>query len=251
MYPEVAMNNNGDALVVWYQKDGTTNDQIFKSEYRSGSWTHPTSLTDNISPDGTSASVPQVAMDNNGNAIIAWQQSDNITGLQIFKSEYRSGTWTHPANLTDNISPAGNWIYSPQIGMGDNGDALITWFQHNGSVYQVFKSEYRSGGWTHPVNVSDNISPDGQDAKDQQVAMDSRGNAIIVWKQSDGSGEQIFQSVFRFGTWTHPVNLTDNISPDGIWGQSPQVAMDDNGNSIIIWCQIVSGVTQVFKSEYR
>jgi len=49
-------------------------------------WHHPISLSDNISPDGQNASVPQVAMDNNGNAIIAWKQYDG-TYYQIFKSE--------------------------------------------------------------------------------------------------------------------------------------------------------------------
>jgi len=51
-------------------------------------WKHPASITDNISPDGSWVRHQQVAMDNNGNAIIAWNQSDG-TNLQIFKSEYR------------------------------------------------------------------------------------------------------------------------------------------------------------------
>jgi hypothetical protein len=68
---------------------------------------------------------------------------------------------------------------------------------------QVFKSEYfilggdppnYIGWWTHPSSLSDNISPDGQDAWQQQVAMDYYGNAIIVWMQSDGSNHQIFKS---------------------------------------------------------
>ena len=81
------MDNNGNAIIAWYQIDGT-NYQIFKSEYRSGSWTHPSNLSDYISPDGTDAYGPTVAMDNNGNAIIVWYQMDGAN-YQIFKSEYR------------------------------------------------------------------------------------------------------------------------------------------------------------------
>jgi hypothetical protein len=83
------MDDNGNAIITWYQSDGFKN-QIFKSEYRGGVWHHPSSLTDNISPDGQSASYPQVAMDNNGNAIITWEQLDG-SNWQIFKSEYRWG----------------------------------------------------------------------------------------------------------------------------------------------------------------
>jgi len=46
--------------------------RYLKSEYRNGAWHHPAGLSDNISPDGKPAWAPQVAMDNNGNAIIVW-----------------------------------------------------------------------------------------------------------------------------------------------------------------------------------
>ena len=101
--PQVAVDNSGNAIVVWEQNNGD-DDEIFMSEYRNGSWTHPTGLTDNISPDGQATSWTQVAMDDNGNAIVVWLQSDG-THDQIFKSEYRSGSWTHPTGLTNNISP--------------------------------------------------------------------------------------------------------------------------------------------------
>jgi len=247
--PQVAMDNNVNAIITWRQSDGS-NLQIFKSEYRGGVWTHPSSLTDNISPDLQDAYVPQVAMDNNGNAIIVWRQSDG-SNLQIFKSEYRGGVWTHPSSLTDNISPDGPDTYYPQVAMDNNGNAIITWHQSDGANIHIFKSEYRGGVWTHPSSLSDNICPDGQDAHAAQVAMDNNGNAIISWAQADGSNWQIFKSEYRGGVWTHPSSPSDNISPDGWNTTYPQVAMDNNGNAIITWHQYDGSNWQIFKSEYR
>jgi hypothetical protein len=51
--------------------------------------------------------------------------------------------------------------------------------------------------WTHPADVTDNISPDGEDGSAPQVAMENNGNAIITWLQSDGSKTQIFMSEYR------------------------------------------------------
>jgi microcompartment protein CcmK/EutM len=190
-------------------------------------------------------------MDNNGNAIITWEQSDGSKN-QIFKSEYRGSVWTHPSSLSDNISPDGQHAENSQVAMDNNGNAIIIWYQSDGSVDQIFKSEYRGGVWTHPSSLSDNISPDGQNADYSQVAMDNNGNAIIVWKQNDGSDDQIFKSEYRGGVWTHPSSLSDNISPDGQEAWHPQVAMDNNGNAIITWHQYIDGgIYQVFKSEYR
>jgi len=246
--PQVAMDNNGNAIIVWRQFDGA-NYQIFKSEFRGGVWHHPSSLSDNISPDGQSAVYPQVAMDNNGNTIIVWRQFDGAN-YQIFKSEFRGGVWTHPSSLSDNISPDGQDAHNPQVAMDNNGNAIITWEQYDSAYWQIFKSEYRVGVWTHPSSLSDNISPDGQDAWYPQVAMDNSGNAIIVWRQSDGSNLQIFKSEYRSGVWTHPSSLSDNISPDE-YADSPQVAMDNSGNAIIVWRQSDGSNLQIFKSEFR
>ena len=247
--PKVAMDDNGNIIVVWYQFDGSKN-QIFKSEFRNGTWTHPTSLSDNISPDGQYAYFPDVDMDNNGNAIIAWHQYDGVA-YQIFKSEYRNGVWTHPTSISDNISPDGQNTYSAQVAMSDNGDAIITWYQADGAFNQIYKSEYRNGVWTHPASLSDNISPNNQQSNANEVAMDDSGNTIIVWHQSNGTHNQIFKSEFRNGAWTHPANLSNNISPDSQSATLPQVAMDNLGNAVIAWNQSNGLHTQIFKSEYR
>jgi len=219
----------------------------------SRSWYHPESLTDNISPDGQDAGSPQVAMDNDGNTIIVWQQS-NGTVRQIFKSEYRNGSWAHPTALTDNISPNGQDTYNPQVAMDDNGNAIIVWHQYEGPVSQIFKSEYRNGAWTHPASLTDNISPDGYMASDSDVVMDDNGNAIIVWHQHEGSFWQIFKSEYRNGAWTHPADIADKISLDDLDARAPKAAMDNNGNAIIVWEHDgVTGITaeSIFKSEYR
>jgi len=248
-YPRVAMDNNGNALIVWDEKDDA-NYQIFKSEYRNGTWTHPASFSDNISPGDHDARFPQVAMDNNGNALIVWEQN-NGTNWQIFKSEYRGGAWTHPALLKDSISPKGEDAHEPQVAMNDNGTAIIAWSQFDGSKKQIFMSEYRGHDWTHPASLSDNISPDGQNAEAPQVAVNNSGKAIIVWSQSDGTAVQIFKSEYGKSGWSHPLSLGNNISPDGQNASSPQVTMDNPGNILVIWKQNDGFNTQLFMSEYR
>ena len=246
--PKVAMDANGNVLVVWEQADGVT-EQIFKSEYNNGVWTHPSSLSDNISPDGGYAEEPEVAMDRDGNAIIVWRQSDGAN-WQIFKSERRNGIWTHPANLDDNISPSGQPCAYPYVAM-NRGSAIIAWHQYDGAHYQIFISEYRERGWKHPKGLSDNISIDGTDAELARVAIDDDNNAIIVWDQSDGANSQIFKSEYRKGVWTHPVRLSDNISPNGESAVNAQVRMDNRDNAIIVWSQSDGSVLKIFKSEFR
>jgi len=158
------MDNNGNAVIAWYQYDGANN-QVYKSEYRGGVWTNPANLSDHISPAGGANSIMvtpmgfstmRVAMDNNGNAIITWFLSESVETVSepdsqtweaysfIFKSEYRGGVWHNPA-VSDAIS--GGDAYYPQVAMDNNGNAIIVWQQEFGNAgnmsEMIFKSEYR------------------------------------------------------------------------------------------------------------
>jgi hypothetical protein len=179
---------------VWQQSDGFDT-QIFMSQGVIGSWVHPTSLTDNISPNGQPTAFSEVALDNIGNALIAWNQLDGLF-TQVFISEFRGNIWTHPSNVQDNISPLAESAWLPQVAMDDNGNALVTWFQEDGNKLQVFKSEYRNGVWIHPAGLQDNITLPDEDARHPDAAMSNSGNAFICWRQSDGNVEQIFVSEF-------------------------------------------------------
>ncbi len=253
--PRAAVDETGNAIVVWDQNDGVAFYQIFMSEYRGGTWTHPATLGDYISPDTPApqdALNPDVAMDDNGNAIVVWNQSDGLNS-QIFKSEYRNGIWTHPADTDDNISTDGFDASEPRVAMDNNGSAVIVWLQWDGANNQIFRSEYRGGSWTHPADQNDNISPDGANADYYDVAMGDNGDAAIVWIQNDGVNDQVFMSEYRSGGWTNPADLTDNdVSPDGESAGYPAVAMDDQGDTMIVWEQPNgTPANWIYKAEYR
>jgi hypothetical protein len=254
---QIAMDDNGNAIIVWVQSSGI-DWVIFKSEYRNGTWSHPMSLSDFISFNGYQTSAPQIAMDNNGDAIIVWQQNTDDS-IQIFKSEYRNNTWNHPTSLSERISQkvySGDWALNPQVDMNDLGTAIICWQQKDsakGSM-NIYKSEYRNNAWINPVDLNENINPLGglvDLAEFPQIALDNNDNAIIVWRQYVDFHQQVFKSEFRNRSWLHPRSINDYISPGGQSADSPKVAMGNNGDAMIVWQQSDGTSTQVFMSEYR
>lgn len=259
--PQVAMDDNGNAIITWNQGSGSAI-QIYMSEYRNNTWTHPSGLSEYISLAGQPANHASVAMDNNGNAIIAWRQKNGAQttpwpDIQIYKSEYRNGSWTHPGSFSESISPDGSYAYEHTLAMDNTGNAIISWYQWNSDSApsggnQVFKSEYRNGAWTHPADIADYISPSGASVDaTPHVGMDDNGNAIIAWRQSDGTNNQVFKSEYRNGAWSHPASISENISPDESSVSTPRLAMDNNDNAIIAWYQSDGTDVQVYISEYR
>ena len=259
--PHVAMDDNGEALIVWSQSDGT-NSHIYMSEYRSGVWAHPSSLVnDNIDPETPAAQPshrPRAAMDSAGNAIIAWSGNSDATHAYIYRSEYRSGAWTHPANLGVHIDQSTVFPQNAddvRVAMGDNGEAAVVWTAVDGANTHVYMTDYRSGAWSPaPDIVTGHIDPDGQNSDSPGNAMDRFGNTIIVWMQSDGAVRHVYKSEYRGGVWVNPSGLVDNIDPDGSPGDSlePRVAMEDGGSAVITWFQAdLLSYYHIYMAEYR
>ncbi len=249
-YPRVAMDGDGNTIVVWQQQDSINRWQVFKAEYRNGLWEKPQDRDDNISPDFINAYLPKVAMDTAGNAIIIWEQL--VSSLrQVVMVEYRNGLWSD-FDYPEPVSPFGrNADYQSRVAMSGSGQAAITWRQYDGANWQIYKSEYRNGVWERPDDISVNISPDGQDAENPQVVMDAAGNTVITWQQSDGANDQIYKSEYRFGAWTHQVDLNaDNISIGGQDAERPALAMNPGGDALVAWQQNDGANLQIFKAEY-
>ena len=78
------------------------------------------------------------------------------------------------------------------------------------------------------------VSVGGQDADDPRVAVDARGNAIAVWRRSNGPNF-IVQGAVRAagGAWQAPVDLS--LAGQNAYG--PQVAVDAQGNATAVWAR--------------
>ncbi|MCO6412571.1 MAG: hypothetical protein J5I92_07480 [Thiogranum sp.] len=252
--PALVMDDLGNALVLWGQDEG-----LFLSEYRNTMWTHPASVLDTFNPGGGAVGNYSVAMDDLGNALVAWTRKGNSNEDRLLISEFRNGIWSKPASLAESINPAGSAIYGNlKVAMDNQGNALVAWLQNDANGdRQLFLSEYRSGSWTHPGSLADNISPDGSYVVAFDMATDNLGNALITWFEPIDLNMQaytmkVFRSEYRNNAWIHPAGLADYVSDPNGNGESPSVAMNDQGKALLTWLQYESDARTryLYVSEY-
>lgn len=195
--PDVAFDGRDHAIVTWIQSDGS-NQQVFKAEYRGGTWHYPTDLADNISPDGASAYAARVATSRNGQAVIAWRQDVALGQVGLLKSEYREGTWTHPAAVTDRFSvPAAN-VTEFALRLDAEGNTVIAYTAGQApDLPALFMSEYRRGVWTHAQTLADHVSPASTEVSLPRVTIDGNDDVIVLWRQDDGTYKRAFISEYR------------------------------------------------------
>ena len=239
--PQIAFDANGNALAVWYQRDGTRYD-IWSNRYEAGTgWGTPELIeTDNAGD----ADSPQIAFDVNGNALAVWRQDDGMR-YNIWSNRYEAGTGWGTAVLieADDAGPAS----SPQIAFDINGNALAVWRQNDGIRWNIWSNRYESGtGWGTAVLIE---TEDAGSAESPQIAIDANGNALAVWSQSDGTRYNIWSNRYEAGTGWGTAVLIEADDVDQAF--NPQIAIDANGNALAVWSQSDGTRYNIWSNRYE
>lgn len=218
--PQIAVDNDGNALAVWVQFDGTL-DRIYANRFStSGSTTTPPSFTWSKSPlplsDSSDASAPQIAIGPDGNAIAIWVQSDG----RVYANRYTSSWGTAAAIDADTGAAA-----APQIVIDSNNNAIAIWAQNN----RIYVNRHTAGSWGTAAPI-DNATGT---ATTPQIAVDSNGNAIAVWSQPDGTYTSIWANRFTANAWGAAATI-ESLDGDA---NTPQIAMNQAGNAFAAWSQ--------------
>jgi hypothetical protein len=177
--PDVAVDPSGNVISVWTRSDGTNFRIQYSTRTPNGTWAAPTTISD----PGQNASNPDVAIDNSGNALVAWSRTDG-TNIRI-QAAYRPNAGVFAAPVT--ISDPGFDATKPAIDFDNSGKALITWQRFDGTKLRVQATTRTAGtGGTYANEAT--LSEGGQDAFNPQADAGPNvdANGVVVWTRSDG-----------------------------------------------------------------
>jgi len=189
---------------------------------------------------------PDVAMDANGNAIIAWIESvynvlDGGYNYSVYSKKYSATSQSWQDENTPLSSANQSHTYdSLFIDMNSRGDAVAVWVDRdintNGETIWANLYFADNNAWMTAFPISATYIG-GQYPSKPRVAMsegEGTGNAIVVWHQYDGGRANIYAKRYRasIGSWGGPWLLDANDTGDAIL---PKVAYDDSGSAVVIW----------------
>jgi len=95
--------------------------------------------------------------------------------------------------------------------------------------------------------VPQDLSAAGQDAYDPQVAFDGQGNAIAVWSRSNGTNFIVQAAVRAAGG---SFGAAQDLSAAGQDAHVPEVAVDGQGNAIVVWSRS-NGTNYIVQAAVR
>jgi len=241
VFPRVAMDRGGNAVVVWRQSNGSWQD-IWSNRYTAatGEWGD----AELIEEDDGEARSPEVAVDGDGNAVAVWYQSDEER-FNIWSNRYTAATgeWGTADPIED---VAGNAI-RPQVAVDPSGNAVAVWEQSSDRRVIVYSNRSTPDGvWgaARPIDADH-----AGDAKAPQVAVDAGGNAVAVWQQFDGARDSIWSNRYPAtdASWVGAELIETDDRGDA---QRPEVAMDPNGNAVAVWSQFDGTNDDIWSNHY-
>lgn len=231
----VAMDDNGNALVLWTQDRGTSNSTQGVMAVRhaaGGGWGTPARIEDATAAAARPGWGPRVAFDASGNALAVWYQ---YSRPGIYSNRYSaSGGWGTPLAIAD----AGSSIsYDEGVTLAmdkRSGNAMALWNQYGGVLWA---NRYTSGsGWGATAIVDRNGSN-----YSQQAAYDGNGQALAVWANYSCNAYNLpFAQHTAAAGWSlvprcYESPLYVNSTRD--YASEPQLAVDGAGNAMVLWLQ--------------
>lgn len=219
--PAVAVGPGGNAVAIWeIYEVNPPNELVVQASARPahGAW-GPVVTVSSTSGQST---VPQVAMDSNGNAVAIWVQSGVIEAATL----PAGGAWSAPVAISGTASA------QPVLAVNARGDAVAGWKTSTGAI---FVAERKSGAWTAPVQ----IAAAAYRAGSPHVALNGPGDAAIAWS---GRGTTLVATRPAGGVWSSSTTLSTASA-----GATARVALDDAGNAVALFALVkFSGSSYVY-----
>ncbi len=237
--PVIAADQDGNAIAVWIQGDGT-GQSVFANRYTEGvGWGTHVVIESEASGD---ANMPDLAGDGSGTYTAVWAHNDGVRN-NVWANRYTVEFGWVTAQLVETDDSGA--VMGPSVAMDASGNAMAAWHQWDGAVYNAWANRYVVGtGWGTPVLVEE----DGGNAEWPVIETDRAGNAIVVWRQWEGSRANAWANRYVVGTgWGDPVLLESNDTMNAV---DLRVAVNADGAAFAVWNQYDSISDDVWSARY-
>ncbi len=223
--PQVAVDVDGDAVFIWERSDGTNT----RVQARARSAAGTLSAVQTLSAAGGHGTNPELAVDADGDAVLAWAYSERV-GAQGYHIQTRARTAAGALSPVQEISAAGQSGVRPHVGVDADGDAVITWLRFDSALTYSVMARARTA--TGGLSAQQIVSPSGNSSAVPQVAVDADGDAVFAWAHSDGTNQR---AQARTRSAAGILGAVKNLSAAGQDATVPQVAIDAGGDAIVGW----------------
>jgi hypothetical protein len=222
--PKVALDDDGDGIVVWQGFDGDK----WRVHARRVSRTGTLGTLKVLSPAGVTATGTDVAIDSDGDAVVTWAEQQADWGV-LPKMRRYTRTGEIPAAVTLASSPAR--AEPPAVAFDREGDAVLAWANNN--VVQA-RTLSAAGTLSGLKTVSGNVSPLDRHST-AKVTVDRDGDTLLTFRHQTDA-DQTEQVWGRWLSRSGTVGSIRQLTPSSHTSFSNySIGGDLDGDRVLTW----------------
>ncbi len=232
----VARDANGDFVVVWESAQNSLPPVIDAQRY--GSTGVPNGSVITVASSTTENEVsPSVAMDAEGDFVVAWSAGTTGNPYAISAQAYKADGTVNGAVLSVSANPGQSQL-NPSVGMDAAGDFVVVWQGQTptDTTYTIFAQPYNAAGVPGSLIT---VTPNPTNTESvPSVALDAAGDFVVAW-QGYNATYTTFPAIFAMlypADSTSGTAITVSGDPTNQEGRYvPSVAMDAAGDFVVAW----------------
>jgi hypothetical protein len=247
LFPRVASDASGNFIVIW-QNSTTLRRGVWGRRFDADGAPLGEEFQINAYA-GSSASLPSVAMNDNGMFVVVWGSyygsGAKILG-RLFDSAGTPVTGEFVVDQHGSFRPR-----YPDVSMDDAGRFVVVWqgpyYSFEGLTDGVFERRYDSAG--APYGGSYKVSQPGNEGFRSdlpRIASSPSGAFMVVWRFAESSSPTRI-SARRFDDTGAALGGKFTVATGSVG--SPDVATDDSGQSVIVWSDFQSPSVRSIKGR--
>lgn len=177
---DIAVDADNDAIAMWREWDGIRHTVLSRHFTVAGGWEPAVQL---MLASNDSGFGPKLAMDEAGNAFVAWHEFDDVSGFAIWTARFEKALgWTFLEIISSLPGTFGDDSTFPHIAFDSAGNAVAIWTRYEFLPNRPF---VRANYYRHPTGwVGDETISTGAgiaNANLADLAISSSGHAIATW----------------------------------------------------------------------
>jgi hypothetical protein len=192
-----------------------------------GGWATPVKVS-NAAAYGGDALSPQIALDANGGAVVAYRMGDGNSTVMTTAKPAGADAWQTPAKLTQPTPGTG----APTLASGPYGTVHLVWEDASGNLQTVRRNDAGSD-WSTPQTAATGVD-DPVEPPEPVIGPD--GDITLVWvDRTTTSSVRTTTFDESTGAWSAPQTLSTAYVPDQY-----DVAIGRDGSVHTLWTQLAS-----------
>jgi hypothetical protein len=222
-----ASSSNGSSVVVWTDTFSLSDHDIRAQRFNSLGQKVGSEIV--VSFSGLDEGSPDVAMDSQGNFVVAWTQTQSGGDTNVVARRFNAA-----GIAQGDIVPVGVGTFKesdPDVAMDARGDFVVAYTRNtNNNNPDIFAKQYNSIGQLLDV-VS--VATTAKAETHASVAMTPDGRFDVAWEEAFSSSDHDIK-LNRYNA-SGGLLGSNAISLSTAFDELPSVSMDNFGNAVVAW----------------